>query len=100
MTRKELVELLIANYGENDEVFVKYEDDQGECTSTVSGVEDFTQTYITKSRWEIQDRISGEWKEISNEEARRKNGCRCITDKIRYVTVETEDITRKCIVVD
>ena len=97
MTRKELVELLNANFGENDEVFVKAYDDQGEYTTDVDGVEDFTQTFVTKSRWEIKDRVSGEWKEISEKDALRMGGCRCLTENIRYVTIETQDVTRKCI---
>lgn len=94
MTRKELVALLESQYGEDDEVFVKYDDDQGECISDVHGIEDVTQTHIVKSRWEEKDDLGG-WHEISAKEAFQKSG-----ERVRYVTLETQDITKKCIVVD
>lgn len=98
MTRKELVELLESQYGEDDEVFVKYEDDQGEeRVSGVSGIEDVTQTHIVKSRWEEQN-DQGEWCEIPVKEAFQKGGCR--NERIRYVGMKFQDITKKCIVVD
>ena len=100
MTRKELVKLLEASYGENEEVFVKYDDDQGPVTTSISGeVSDFTETIATKTCWEIQDRETGTWREISAAEARSKGGCSCITDKIRFRIVETLNQKRKCIVV-
>ena len=100
MTRKELVKLLEASYGENEEVFVKYDDDQGTVTASIGGeVSDFTETIATKTCWEIQDRETGTWREISDAEARSKGGCSCRTDKIRFRIVETQNRKRKCIVV-
>lgn len=99
MTRKELVELLESQYGENDEVFVKYDDDQGEeRVSGVFGIEDVTQTHIVKCRWK-EENDQGEWCEISAKDAWQKGGCR--NERVRcFVMWKKQNITRRCIVAD
>ena len=92
MTRKELVDLLVANYAEDDEVYVRYLDDQGECVDKVKGVEDMTQTYC-QGYYEVKDNDG--WRKMDDGERAMNfaNGC------VRYVQTGSYDVTRKCIVV-
>lgn len=59
MTKKELVELLNKNFKDDEEVFVKYEDDQGTCVGGVEKIEDVTQKFINL-HWEVLDK-DGNW---------------------------------------
>lgn len=45
MTRKELVDMLVENYAEDDEVYVCYYDDKGEYVEKAGMVKDITQTF-------------------------------------------------------
>lgn len=94
MTRKELVDLLVANYAEDDEVYVRYEDDQGECVDKVKGVRDVTQTHCN-GHYEVRKDKDSEWETLGEDDS-IWHYCR---DCVRYVTDEEYDVTRKCIVV-
>ena len=94
MTRKELVELLVANYGEDDEVFVKYVDDQGDCVDMVKGVEDVTQTFCN-GHYEVRKDKDSEWETLREDDSIWRHAIDCV----RYVTDYNYDVTRKCIVV-
>ena len=93
MTRKELVELLVANYGENDEVFVKYEDDQGDWVDTVKGIGDVTQTH-SKGHYEVRN-ADGEWKRMAEGDDVWKH----MRNDVRYVTDKEWEETHRCIIV-
>ena len=94
MTRKELVDLLVANYAEDDEVYVRYEDDQGECVDKVKGVEDVTQT-CGKGHYEVRSGIGEDWTRLAEGDSVWNYSRECV----RYVTDETHNETRRCIVV-
>ena len=94
MTRKELVDLLVANYAEDDEVYVRYEDDQGECVDKVKGVEDVTQT-CCNGHYEVKNENGSEWRKLAEGDSIWYYPRDCV----RYVTDETYDVTRKCIMV-
>jgi hypothetical protein len=77
MTKKELVELLNKNFKDDEEVFVKYEDDQGTCIDGIKKIEDITQNFIEHhfeifkdgkwSKWgnkHIQFPSWGEWRDV------------------------------------
>jgi hypothetical protein len=93
MTRKELVDLLVANYAEDDEVYVRYLDDQGECVDKVKGVDDVIQTYCN-GHYEVRG-ANGEWEKLKDGDSLWNY----TTDNSRYVTDHKYDRTRKCIVV-
>lgn len=93
MTRKELVDLLTANYAEDDEVYVRYLDDQGECVEKVTGIQDVTQTYC-KGYYEVRG-ANGEWEKLKDGDS----VWNYTTDNARYVTDSRYDVTRKCIMV-
>lgn len=97
MTKKELVELLNANFADNDEVFVRYEDNQGECVGGIKSVEDVTQNFIKRhfqvfnpiiNGWEDWKRGKdhpiyhgfkcGEWREIVDREWSETKKCICV----------------------
>ena len=92
MTRKELVDLLVANYAEDDEVYVRYFDDQGECVDKVNGVEDVTETFC-QGYYEVK--VDGNWRKMENGEC----AIDFARDCVRYVQTGDYDVTRKCIVV-
>lgn len=94
MTRKELVDLLVANYAEDDEVYVCYEDDQGECVDKVKGVEDVTQTHCN-GHYEVRKDKDSEWETLGEDDSIWNYSRECV----RYVTDERYDVTRKCIMV-
>ena len=92
MTRKELVELLTANYGEDEEVFAKYEDGQGEWVDKVVGIGDVTQTY-SRGHYEVRN-ADEEWERM----AEGDDVWNYARENVRYVTDRMWDETRKCIV--
>ena len=94
MTRKELVKLLESSYGEDDEVYVRYLDDMGECVDKVTGVGDVTQTHC-KGHYEVKDGYGSEWRELAEGDSIWNYSRDCV----RYVTDERYDVTRKCIMV-
>ena len=94
MTRKELVDLLVANYAEDDEVYVRYEDDQGECVDKVKGVEDVTQT-CCNGHYEVRNGVGEEWTRLAEGDSIWNYSRECV----RYVTDYDYDVTRKCIMV-
>ena len=95
MTRKELVKLLESSYGEDDEVYVCYEDDQGECVDVAKCVEDVTQT-CCNGHYEVRKDKDSEWETVREEDSiwRYAPG-----DCVRYVTDYNYDVTRKCIII-
>ena len=93
MTRKELVDLLVANYAEDDEVYVRYLDDQGECIDEVKSVEDVTQTHCN-GHYEVRG-ANGKWEKLKGGDSLWNY----TTVNTRYVTDSKYDVTRKCIVV-
>lgn len=94
MTRKKLVELLSANYAEDEEVFVKYEDDQGICVDGIASVEDVTQTFCA-GYYEVK--VNGEWVNAKENGYKIFNFAR---EDIRWVNQGEYNVTKKCIVVD
>lgn len=92
MTRKELVDLLVANYAEDDEVYVCYEDDQGECVDMAKCVEDVTQT-TCNGHYEVRN--GEEWTRLAEGDSIWNYSRECV----RYVTDERREVTRKCIMV-
>lgn len=64
MTKKALVELLDENFKDDDEVFIKY-DDQGTLVSSVKAIEDVTQNFI-KHHFEVLDNYNNWVKWESN----------------------------------
>lgn len=59
MTKKELVELLNKNFKDDEEVFVKYDDDHDTCVGGIEKIEDVTQTFM-EHHWEVLDK-DGNW---------------------------------------
>ena len=93
MTRKELVKLLESSYAEDDEVYVRYEDDQGdECVDNVKGIGDVTQT-CSIGHYEVRN-ADGDWLEIGCDDV--WNYAR---ECVRHVTDSEYDVTRKCIII-
>ena len=92
MTRLELVKLLEENYREDDEVYVMYRDDQGQCIDMVCGVEDVMEEHCY-GHHELRDE-NGEWIPLADGEVWNysRNDTRYVVDGIRKST-------RKCIVV-
>ena len=62
MTKKQLVDLLDKSYQDDDEVFVKYEDDQGFRITGIDDIEDVTQEFESYDYWEVRDTITKEWR--------------------------------------
>ena len=93
MTKKDLVKLLDAKYADDDEVYVRYLDDQGECIEKAVGVEDVTKTH-TQGHYEVKT-ADGEWKKVPEDESLWGYASR----DIKYVTDKTYDVTKTCIVV-
>ena len=93
MTRKELVKLLESSYGEDDEVYVCYSDDMGECVDKVKGVEDVTQTRCN-GHYEVRG-ANGEWEKLKDGDSVYNY----TTANARYVTDYKYDVMRKCILV-
>lgn len=60
MIKKELVELLNTNFADNDEVFVRYDDDQGECIGDIKSVEDVTQNFLERHFY-VLNPVTNEW---------------------------------------
>ena len=95
MTKKELVKLLNENFADDEEVFVRYDDDQGECVDKIREVNEVTQTFIEKHynvliggkwvRWDkgmqhpsyfgYKDR---EWEEVIDREWQETKKCICV----------------------
>ena len=94
MTRKELVKLLESSYGEDDEVYVRYLDDQGECVDKAVGVADVTQTFCN-GHYEVKDGYGSEWRKLDDGDSIWNYTRECV----RYVTDYNYDVTRKCIMV-
>ena len=94
MTRKELVDLLVANYAEDDEVYVCYTDEVGECVDKVTGVGDVTQTHCN-GHYEVRNGVGGEWTRLAEGDSIWNYSRECV----RYVTDERREVTRKCIMV-
>ena len=94
MTRKELVKLLESSYGEDDEVYVCYSDDMGECVDKVTGVGDVTKTHCN-GHYEVKDGYGSEWRKLAEGDSIWNYSRECV----RYVTDERYDVTRKCIIV-
>lgn len=92
MTRKELVDLLVANYAEDDEVYVSYEDEHGECVDTAKGVGEVTQTPCN-GHYEVRN--GEEWTRLAEGDSIWNYSRECV----RYVTDERREVTRKCILV-
>jgi hypothetical protein len=95
MTRKELVDLLVANYAEDDEVYVRSWDDHQECVDKVKGIEDVTQTHCN-GHYEVRKDKDSEWETVKEDDSiwRYAPG-----DCVRYVTDYNYDVTRKCIII-
>ena len=95
MTKKELVELLNKNFKDDEEVFVKYEDDQGTCVGVIEKIEDVKQKFI-KQHFEVLDKDGNwtrwnhpychpsyvhdnhEWREIVDREWTETRRCICV----------------------
>ena len=92
MTRKELVEALTANFGEDEEVYVRYCDDGEELFEKIAGVETRTEN-LRCGHYEVEE--NGKWRRVSREEELMKfHPWEC-----RYVQDGTYAVKRKCIVV-
>lgn len=94
MTRKELVDLLVANYAEDDEVYVCYTDDMGECVDKVKGVGDVTQTHCN-GHYEVRNGDDENWTKLAEGDSIWNYS----QGGVRYVQTGSYDVTRKCIVV-
>ena len=92
MTRKELVDLLVANYAEDDEVYVRSWDDHAECVDKVKGIEDVTQTHCN-GHYEVRN--GEEWTRLAEDDSIWNYS----RERVRYVTDERREVTRKCIMV-
>lgn len=97
MTKKELVELLNAKFADDEEVFVRYDDDQGECVGEIKSVEDVTQNFI-KRRFQVLNPATNEWEDWPRGDEHptyhgyKREECRVIVDR------EWSE-TKKCICV-
>lgn len=95
MTKKELVELLNANFADGDEVFVRYEDDHDECVGSIDCIKDITQNFVethcevlkdgTWTRWENKYAHptylgfrEGEWRRVFDREWSETKRCICV----------------------
>ena len=93
MTKKELVELLDKNFKDDDEVFIKYDDDQGPCVSGIKAIEDVTQNFI-KHHFEVLDNYNNwvKWKSKFHPSRLHSKSWREVIDR-------EWSGTKKCIVV-
>lgn len=96
MTKKELVELLNANFADNDEVFVHYEDDQGECVDGIKAVEDVTQNFL-KRHFQVLNHATGEWKDWPHEDHPTYHGYKY--REYREIIDREWSETKKCLIV-
>ena len=93
MIRKELVEALIANVGENEEVYIRYFDDGEEYFANIAEVGTKTES-LRRGHYEVEE--NGKWRRMSQEEELMKfHPWEC-----RYVQDGTYAVKRKCITVD
>lgn len=63
MTKKELVKLLNEKFSDDEEVFVKFCDDQGECVEPISKVDNVSQTFV---QYDYEVNIDGKWVPYTN----------------------------------
>lgn len=63
MTKKELVKLLNEKFSDDEEVFVSFCDDQGECVEPISRVDDVSQTFES---YVYEVNIDGKWVPYTN----------------------------------
>lgn len=96
MTKKELVELLNANFADNDEVFVRYEDDQCERVGGIKSVEDVTQNFI-KRHFQVRNFSTNKWEVWHGEDHPACHGYEYGT--YREIVDRTWSETKKCICV-
>lgn len=97
MTKKELVELLNANFADNEEVFVRYDDDQGECVGEIKSVEDVTQNFI-KRHFQVLNPITDEWEVWPREDHPTYHGYK--NGEYREIIDREWSETKKCICVE
>lgn len=94
MTKKELIAFLNANFADNDEVFVMYEDDHGECVASIDSIRDVKECF-QKDHFEVME--NGNWIRWENPfvhpSAHFRHG------KWRRVLDREWSITKKCICV-
>lgn len=92
MTRRELVEALTANVGEDEEVYIRYFDDGEEYFDQIAGVETKTENF-RHGHYEVIE--NGTWRRLSQEE----NLMKFLPWECRYVQDGTYAVERKCIVI-
>lgn len=80
MTRRELTELLAANFAEDEEVTFVYSDDQGDVRTTSAEVRDHEQE-TCKGHWEYKGVPVGDYEDIKK---MRKTGIDIFGNKCTY----------------
>jgi hypothetical protein len=92
MTKKELVKLLNEKFTDDEEVFVKFCDDQGECVEPISKVDNVSQTF---EKYEYEVNIDGKWVPYTNKLVHPRR----VYDEylIRTVNHKQWTETKKCI---
>lgn len=92
MTKKELVELLNANYADDETVAIKYWDDQGECFEDIGEVGKEEEHRYEHGHWERLD--DGVWRECKYLDV-----WKCDDAHRRFVKDRDVVVKYKCIVV-
>lgn len=94
MTKKELVKLLNEKFSDDEEVFVKFCDDQGDCVEPISTVDNVSQTFAS---FDYEVNIDGKWVPYTNKLVHPRR----IYDEesIRTVNYKEWTKTNKCICV-
>lgn len=94
MTKKELVKLLNENFADDEEVFMRYDDEQSECVTEIREVREVIQTFIENhynvligGKWVRWDKgmqhpsrfgyKAGEWEEVIDHKRQETKKCIC-----------------------
>lgn len=92
MTKKELVKLLNEKFTDDEEVFISFYDDQGECVEPISKVDTVSQTF---EKYDYEVNINGEWVPYMNKLVHPR---RVFEEyQIRTVNHQQWTETKKCI---
>ena len=84
MTRKKLVEVLTANFAEDEEVTFVYNDDQGEVRETRVHITEHTETHCI-GHYELFELATGKWLPVSLDEFNKTK--RGLVNKGRFLTL-------------
>ena len=94
MTKKELVKLLNENFSDDEEVFVSFQDDQGDCVESILKVDNVSRTFVD---YDYEINIDGKW--VLFNRALLTHIRNFENEQIRKVNYRQWTETKKCICV-